>query len=193
MWLTSARCIAFDSIPGYVQYLPHHVEMNLRGLMLAFRHLLEGNADPAARDATGKMWSLAAGAALGVFAEPMLPSLADTSGLSRGAIAAEPLLYAPSCASAPQGTECRVFLQLFEQHNSTIHSKLRHQQPLQNADPDSFRAWLRAAHAAAGMVQLLYQAFIYNEYLALYDNQKGERGVMSFATPQTGLYQRTSQ
>jgi hypothetical protein len=53
MWLTSAVSLN-TRIPGYVEYLPHHVEMNLRGLMLSFRLWLAG-------DAVSDAWVMAAG------------------------------------------------------------------------------------------------------------------------------------
>jgi hypothetical protein len=123
------------------------------------------------------MWSLAAEAVLSVLTYTLLPSLADTSGLSSGAIPAEPLLYPPSCASTPRGTEYGVLLQLFEKHNSTIHSNVRQQQhPLLSAGSDSYKAWLKAASVAAGVVQLLYQAFNNIDHLTSSDNQEGESG-----------------
>jgi hypothetical protein len=51
------------------------------------------------------VWSLAADAVLSVLTKLIRPSLADTSGLSRGATAAEPLLYALSCVPTPGGTQ----------------------------------------------------------------------------------------
>jgi hypothetical protein len=142
------------------------------------------------------LWLRAAEAVLSVFNDLILPSLADTSGLSRGAIAAEPLLYpAPSCASTPQGTECSfeymILLQLFDDHNSSIHGIVREQQPLLSADPHTYRGWVKAASVAAGVVQLLYQASISNLFFrASLDNQQSRYEqlmdrIVLLATPQT--------
>jgi hypothetical protein len=141
--------------------------------MLSFRLLLEGDADPDVSDSAVDTWSLAAEAVLSVFSKLIRPSLADTSGLSRGAIAAQPLLYAPSCMPTLQGTNCSILLQCVTGHNSSVHSIVREQQPLLNADPDLYRGWLSTASVAAGVVQLLYQAYIRKEYLRAFDRQQG--------------------
>jgi hypothetical protein len=116
---------------------------------------------------------MAAGLMFSVLVGTLMPSLADTSGLSRGAIAAEPLLYATSCESTPQGTECSILLQFFAAHNSGIYSTLHDQQPLLNADPDLYRDWLRLASAASSVVQLLYQALLSKDYLTSFDEEQG--------------------
>jgi hypothetical protein len=144
--------------------------------MFAFRLLLESGIERYDRNSTGESWSPAAGAVLSVFTKLIRPSLADTSGLSRGTIAAEPLLYAPSCASTPQGNKgsiATLLLQHIDEHNSSIHSMLPQQQPLLNAEPALYKDWLQAASLAASVVHLLYQASISNECLTSFDEQQG--------------------
>jgi hypothetical protein len=175
MWLSSPCCLPVSCIPGYAQYLARNVEMHLRGLMLSFRLLLGGDADPKVRNIIRDMWSVATAAVQSALYGLILPSLADTSGLSRGAIAAESLLYAPNCAPTPQTASCRVSLQLFDDHNSSIHSRAR-QQPLLSVSSDMYQDWSQAASVAASVVQLLHQASVSKECLTSLDAQQSGYG-----------------
>jgi hypothetical protein len=145
--------------------------------MLSFRLQLGGDAELHVSSVRRGLWSLVTGDLLSLFTRLIRPSLADTSGLSRGTISGEPLLYAPSCASTPQGTEGSILtlhLQLFAGHNSTIHSIVGQQQQLLDGDPDSYRDWLKAASVAADLVQLLYQAFTGIDCQTLSDKQQSK-------------------
>jgi hypothetical protein len=143
--------------------------------MLSFRLVLGGDADPKVKNIIRDLWSLTATSVLSVLNRTVVPSLADTSGLSKGAIATEPLLFPSTSAPTPQTASCRVFQQLFDDHNSSIHSRAR-QQPLLIASSDSYKDWSQAACVAASVVQLLHQASISEECLTSLDAQQSGYG-----------------
>jgi hypothetical protein len=158
------------AVPGYLQHLAHHVEMNLRGLALTHRLQLGSNTP---QQLLSHDWHNAA-VSVGAAVQMVLTRLRETWPPQMGVFSVEQsLAYPPHYASAPEPSPHRGLLRYFVDQN--LEARMwphQRRQALLPADQGLHSDWLQAACVAADALHLLRDACVTKQCLP-----SGDQGV----------------
>jgi hypothetical protein len=149
-------------MPGYLQHLAHHVEMNLRGLMLTVRLLL-GSIPP--EKVLSQSWHKVMSSVC-TTVQMLIARLSETAPHQMGTAAVQ----SPHYAAASQASQHRGLLGFFTDHNSQAHAMAQQQR---QADQGLHSGWLQAACVAADAMHLLQDVYMTHQPLLSSGKQGG--------------------